>query len=106
MPVEVTRGDSPVVLGMPHTGTDMPVRIFDQLTPIGQTLGDTDWHIQRLYDGLIPGATIVRAMFHRYVIDANRDPKGTSLYPGQNTTGLVPMTNFDGEALWLSLIHI
>ena len=70
MPVEVIRGDSPVVLGMPHTGTDMPVRIFDQLTPIGQTLGDTDWHIQRLYDGLIPGATVVRATFHRYVIDA------------------------------------
>ena len=89
MPVEVTRGDSPVVLGMPHTGTDMPVKIFDQLTPIGQTLGDTDWHIQRLYDRL-PGATVVRATFHRYVIDANRDPKGTSLYPAKIRRGWCP----------------
>jgi N-formylglutamate amidohydrolase len=32
--------------------------------------------------------------FHRYVIDANRDPSGASLYPGQNTTGLVPADRF------------
>ena len=23
-PVEITRGDSPIVLGLPHTGTDLP----------------------------------------------------------------------------------
>ena len=42
----------------------------------------------------------MRATFHRYVIDANRDPAGASLYPGQNTTGLVPLTNFDGAPIW------
>ena len=36
------------------------------------------------------GATIVRTTFSRYVIDVNRDPSGAALYPGQNTTGLVP----------------
>ena len=100
-PVEIRRGDGPVVLGLPHTGTFVPDEIFARLTPLGRTLGDTDWHIDRLYDGLIEGVTTVRANFHRYVIDANRDPSGASLYPGQNTTGLVPMTDFDGEALWL-----
>ncbi len=44
--------------------------------------------------------TTVRATFHRYVIDANRDPAGVSLYPGQNTTGLVPLTDFDGQPIW------
>jgi len=34
------------------------------------------------------------------VIDANRDPAGISLYPGQNTTGLVPETDFDGLSIW------
>ncbi|MDZ7603584.1 MAG: N-formylglutamate deformylase [Hoeflea sp.] len=100
-PVEVRRGDGPLVLGLPHTGTFVPDDIFARLTPLGRTLGDTDWHIDRLYDGLIDGVTTVRANFHRYVIDANRDPSGASLYPGQNTTGLVPMTDFDGEPLWL-----
>ncbi|MEZ5872480.1 MAG: N-formylglutamate deformylase [Nitratireductor sp.] len=99
-PVEVRRGNSPVVLGLPHTGTHVPQRIFSALTPLGQTLSDTDWHIERLYDGLLGDATSVRATFHRYVIDANRDPSGASLYPGQNTTGLVPLTDFDGKPLW------
>ncbi len=100
MPVEVIRGDGPVVLAMPHTGTHVPEAIFARLTPRGQVLSDTDWHIDRLYDGLLPGATVVRASFHRYVIDANRPPSGESLYPGQNTTGLVPLTDFDGDPLW------
>ena len=99
-PVTIHQGDSPVILGLPHTGTFVPDEIFARLTPLGQTLADTDWHVERLYDGLLPGATTVRAMFHRYVIDANRGPENESLYPGQNTTGLVPMTDFDGEPLW------
>lgn len=99
-PVEVYSSDGPVVLGLPHTGTWLPDDVFRRLTPLGQTLADTDWHTHTLYDGLLEGATTVRATFRRYVIDANRDPSGESLYPGQNTTGLVSMTNFDGEPLW------
>lgn len=99
-PVEVAHGDGPVVLAMPHGGTWMPPDIHARLTPVGRTLGDADWHIDRLYDGLLPGATVVRANFHRYVVDANRPPDGASLYPGQNTTGLVPLTDFDGHPLW------
>ncbi|MCA2010961.1 N-formylglutamate deformylase [Cereibacter sphaeroides] len=101
-PVEVHEGDSPLILGLPHTGTYLPPEIFARLTPRGQVLADTDWHIHTLYEGLVPGATTVRATFHRYVIDANRPPDGESLYPGQNTTGLVPLTDFDGENIWLS----
>ncbi|MGZ9811378.1 N-formylglutamate deformylase [Pseudoroseicyclus sp. H15] len=100
MPVEVTRGDGPVVLGLPHTGTWLPEDVRVRLNDRGRALADTDWHINRLYAGLLPGVTTVRATFHRYLIDANRDPSGVSLYPGQNTTGLVPTKGFDGEAIW------
>lgn len=99
-PVECVEGDSPVVLGMPHTGTFVPDDIAARLNTTGKTLADTDWHIDRLYGGLLPGATTVRAMFHRYVIDANRSPDDESLYPGQNTTGLCPLTDFDGRPIW------
>ena len=98
--VAVTKGDSPVLLAMPHTGTQVAPEIAAQLNATGRALADTDWHVERLYDGLLPGATIVRATFHRYVIDANRDPSGASLYPGQNTTGLVPVSDFDGQPIW------
>jgi len=100
MPVEVIRGDGPVVLGMPHTGTHVPADIRARLNDRGRGLADTDWNIHKLYDGLLAGATVVRATFHRYVIDANRDPSGGSLYPGQNTTALVPLTDFDGHDIW------
>ena len=99
-PVEVIRGDGPVVLGQPHGGTWLPPEVAARLNATGRALADTDWHIGRLYDGLLPGATVVRATFHRYVIDANRPPDGASLYPGQNTTGLVPLTDFDGRPIW------
>jgi|TARA_R110000803_G_scaffold64067_3_gene124883 formiminoglutamase len=99
-PVDVKQGQGPIVLGIPHSGTFIPPDVFARLTPIGQSLADTDWHVDRLYSDILPGATSVRANFHRYVIDANRDPSGASLYPGQNTTGLVPVTSFDGEPIW------
>lgn len=96
----VTRGDGPVVLGMPHTGTLLPDAIRDRLNAEGQVLRDTDWHVDALYRDLIPGLTMVRMTLHRYAIDANRDPSGQSLYPGAPTTDLVPLTNFDGAPIW------
>ena len=99
-PFELHRGDSPLILAFPHTGTGLPPEIQSRLNANGRLLADTDWHVDRLYQDLLPEATIVRANFHRYVIDANRDPRDVSLYPGQNTTGLVPLTDFDGEPIW------
>lgn len=99
-PFSVTQGDSPIVLGIPHAGTYVPDDIYAKLNENGRKLADTDWHIDRLYDGVLRDATTVTANFHRYVIDANRDPNGASLYPGQNTTTLVPMTDFDSADIW------
>ncbi|WP_051082926.1 N-formylglutamate deformylase [Kiloniella laminariae] len=100
--VTVTRGSSPVVLGMPHTGTWLPADILEKLNQTGKMLTDTDWHIDQLYSGLLPEVTIVKANFHRYAIDANRDPGGVSLYPGQNTTSLCPLTDFDNQPIYLA----
>ena len=99
-PVEVLPGDSPVILAQPHGGTWLPDDLRARLNANGQALADTDWHITALYDGLLAGATVVRATVHRYAIDANRDPAGVSLYPGQNTTTLCPLTDFDGAPIW------
>lgn len=99
--IEITRGDSPLVLGLPHTGTDLPDDCHLRLNETGRAMADTDWHIHTLYDGLVDGATLVRTTIHRYAIDVNRDPSGESLYPGQNTTGLCPLTDFDGGPIYL-----
>jgi formiminoglutamase len=99
-PVEVIQGDGPIILGQPHSGTYVPDDIHAELNDLGRQLLDTDWHVPRLYDGLLDNVTTVRANFSRYVIDPNRAPEDKSLYPGQNTTSLVPLTTFDGKAIW------
>jgi formiminoglutamase len=99
-PVNIIHGAGPIVLGMPHIGTFLPNDIGKNLNDNGLKLADTDWHIERLFEGLFENATCVQATFHRYVIDANRDPIGQSLYPGQNTTSLVPLSDFDGVDIW------
>ncbi len=99
-PVQINQGSSPLILAMPHTGTYVPDTIMLRLNSRGQNLADTDWYIDQLYKDLAPNASIVRANFHRYVIDANRDPSGQSLYPGQNTTGLCPVIDFDGKTIY------
>ena len=88
-PVEVICGSSPVILAMPHTGLFVPDEIRAGFNEVGQALSDTDWHIHRLYAGLLDDVTSVRAIFHRYVIDPNRDPSGQSLYPGKTPRAFV-----------------
>ncbi|HBS40319.1 MAG TPA: N-formylglutamate deformylase [Rhodobacteraceae bacterium] len=99
-PVRIQKGSNPLILGIPHGGTFIPPEILGRLNDRGKGLDDTDWHMAELYSGLVPNVTTVEATFHRYVIDANRDPDGQSLYPGQNTTTLCPLTDFDGEPIW------
>ena len=99
-PVTVIDGPGPIVLAQPHSGSFVPDDIGEALVAEARALRDTDWRIAELYDGLVPDATIVRAEFNRYVVDANRPPDGASLYPGQNTTGLVPLVDFDGKPIW------
>ncbi|MEH6646897.1 N-formylglutamate deformylase [Sulfitobacter sp.] len=98
--IDVAQGDSPLVLGLPHTGTQIPEDCRARLNETGRAIADTDWHIHTLYEGLVPDVTTVRTTVHRYVIDVNRDPSGASLYPGQNTTGLCPLTDFDGVPIY------
>lgn len=99
-PVRIKQGASPLILSAPHAGAFVPPEIEAHLNETGKALADTDWHVDRLYEGLAPNATFIKANFHRYVIDANRPPDDEDLYPGQNTTGLVPFTDFDGEPIW------
>lgn len=100
IPVSVSPGRGPIVLAQPHSGLFVPDTIANALNQHGRELQDTDWHIPKLYDGLLGDVTTVRANFNRYVIDANRAPDDAILYPGQNTTELVPLTSFDGVPIW------
>lgn len=94
-------GTSPLVVSMPHSGLTLSPGLAERLTPAASGLPDTDWHIPQLYDFLDSlGASTIRANYSRYVVDLNRAPTNTSLYPGQATTDLVPLTLFDGSPVY------
>jgi N-formylglutamate deformylase len=95
------RGTRPLLVSMPHTGTYLPPQIAARLTPAGREIHDTDWHLGRLYDFAVGmGASILIATHSRYVVDLNRPPDGSSLYPGQSVTGLCPVDTFDNAPLY------
>lgn len=94
-------GEAPLVVSLPHTGTEIPPEIEANLVSPWLARKDADWWVDRLYDFAHDlGATVIRTAISRTVIDVNRDPSGASLYPGQATTELCPTTTFDGEPLY------
>jgi formiminoglutamase len=99
--LSVRRGEAPLVVSLPHTGTEIPAEFESRLVSPWLARKDADWWIDRLYDFAADlGATVVHTAISRTVIDVNRDPSGASLYPGQATTELCPTTTFDGEPLY------
>lgn len=99
--LEIERGDRPLIVTFPHTGSEIPAELADNFQSVSLARKDADWWVDRLYEfaGEL-GATTIRTRISRSVIDANRDPSGASLYPGQTTTGLCPVTTFDGQPLY------
>ena len=96
------QGRTPLVVSMPHTGTHIPEWLAPRLSSAARALPDTDWHLERLYDFLDDlGASVLVATHSRYVVDLNRPPDNANLYPGQDTTGVVPLDTFHREPLYL-----
>lgn len=95
------QGSSPLILSMPHSGVELPDGLASRFHPRAVAVTDTDWNIPTLYNFVSSDVTVLQQRFSRYVIDVNRPPTGESLYPGQATTGLCPLTLFDGEPLYL-----
>jgi N-formylglutamate deformylase len=96
----VRRGEAPLVVSIPHAGTEL-VEVRDQVKSPWLATLDTDWWVDRLYDFAADlGATVVSTAISRTVIDVNRDPESRDLYPGLASTALVPTTTFDGTPLY------
>ena len=94
-------GTLPLLISIPHLGTELPPEFAAQMTDTATITQDTDWHLDRLYAfARTMGASVLQAHVSRYVIDLNRPPGGESLYPGQTTTGLCPVETFHGAPLY------
>jgi N-formylglutamate deformylase len=95
------RGNAPLLVSLPHDGSALPEDIAGRLTDSARGVPDTDWHVARLYACARDlGASLLVPRYSRYVVDLNRPPDDVSLYPGQNTTGLCPVVQFSGAAVY------
>ena len=98
---EYRAGRSPLVIAAPHVGTFVPPDIAARMNPTGLEVGETDYHVHRLFDFAQDlGATTLWATHSRYVADLNRDPENRALYPGKFETALCPLSDFDRNGLY------
>ncbi|MCE2574132.1 N-formylglutamate deformylase [Komagataeibacter sp. FNDCR2] len=98
-----TRGTAPVLVTLPHAGTALAPGMEERMTARGRLLPDTDWYMEKLYAPATDmGIGVIRANYSRYVIDLNRGPDDSTLYPGRPKTGLVPELTFDGTPIYQS----
>jgi N-formylglutamate deformylase len=101
MSLRLHRGTTPLVISMPHVGTQIPAPMRERLTPRALLVEDTDWHLDRLYAFAADlGASLLVPNESRYVIDLNRPSDNTPMYTGSNNTELCPTRFFTGEPLY------
>jgi N-formylglutamate deformylase len=96
------RGHRPLLLSLPHVGTAIPPDIAARMVPRALQVEDADRYLDRLYDFAVGmGASVLVPKYARYVIDLNRPPDNTPMYPGANNTELCPTRFFTSEAIYL-----
>jgi len=97
------RGNVPLLISMPHVGTELPADQVERYVPRALRFEDTDWHLERLYGGIAErlGASMIVPRYSRYLIDLNRPPDDAPMYPGASNTELCPTRFFTSDPLYV-----
>jgi N-formylglutamate deformylase len=96
------RGTLPLLISVPHAGTEVPREIFSRFTLAAQGLPDTDWYVDRLYAFARElGASLLVANYSRYVVDLNRSPDSQPLYATAPTSPICPERTFSGDPIYM-----
>lgn len=97
---DLVPGGGPLLISMPHVGTELLPEVASGLTEEARGLCDTDWHLPRLYDfARTLDASLIVARWSRFNIDLNRPSDDKPLY-ATATTGLYPDILFDGQPIF------
>ena len=69
------RGTRPLLVSLPHVGTQIPEELRGAYVERALNVEDTDWHLEALYGFAHElGASLLVPRLSRYVIDLNRPP--------------------------------
>ena len=95
------RGSTPLLVSLPHVGTEIPGDQRQRYVERAFQVEDTDWFLDRLYAFVRDmGASLIVPRHSRYVIDLNRPPENAPMYTGVNNPELCPTRFFTGDALY------
>ncbi|WP_395667776.1 N-formylglutamate deformylase [Rhodoferax sp.] len=95
------QGSTPLLISLPHVGTQIPSEQTRHYTERALRVEDTDWHLEALYAFAKDlGASMIVPRYSRYLIDLNRPSDNTPMYAGANNTELCPTRFFTGEPLY------
>jgi len=95
------RGSAPLVVSVPHCGTEIPADQSHRYVERAFGVEDTDWFLERLYGFVTAlGASLLVPRYSRYLVDLNRPSDNRPMYSGANNTELVPTRFFTGDALY------
>lgn len=95
------RGNSPLLVSLPHVGTELPDDQRPRYVDRALQFEDTDWFLDRLYGFARElGASLIVPRYSRYLIDLNRPVGNAPMYPGANNTELCPTRFFTGDPLY------
>ncbi|PTN07367.1 N-formylglutamate amidohydrolase [Mangrovibacterium marinum] len=93
---------SPIVLSIPHSGTEIPEELREEFKTEMLPADDTDWFVDDLYAfGKELGILTIKANYSRLLIDLNRNLDGVPLYSdGRVITSVCPATDFNGTPIY------
>jgi len=97
----VEEGQSPLIVCLPHSGTEIPNAVEKRLNATGRLQADLAWRLERVFDfhGEL-SATVLRSTISRYVVDLDRDPKTPVSAAQDPARALCPATTLDGKRIY------
>lgn len=95
------RGHAPLLVSVPHAGTEIPADQRPRYVERALEVEDTDWYLERLYAFVRElGASLIVPRYSRFLVDLNRPSDNQPMYAGQNNTELCPTRFFTGEPIY------
>ncbi|MBD8891930.1 N-formylglutamate amidohydrolase [Roseibium litorale] len=97
----VEKGESPLILCLPHAGADLPPAIDKRLSATGRLQTDISWRLEQVFDFAADlDATTLRSTISRYVIDVDKDPNSPDPSPQVPGDGLCPVSTLDMKRIY------
>lgn len=98
----VEEGQSPLILCLPHSGTDVPKPVAGRLNATGRLQADLAWRLERVFEiHRELDATVLRSSISRYVVDPDKEPGPENGAPGGTEAGLCALETLDGKRIYL-----